>query len=334
MSRFAITLDDVRHGGHLMNFRANKRLLGLMLAPFALFTACAGLTPEEQAEYREIQEEVRRIQVEEIQPRQNDLNQIKDGKLVINVSEIQEQVNQIRNSRLEPLNKQLAALKTSDGVLAAPGTRIELEELNRRLDELMQLYSGMQAQITEHQDQLLAAKKAAAKELEEQISALRLELKVAESEDAAELIEAKIADLEEEIDARHTAIADQFGILIHTLEVSLHDISEEKEAVIREIHELELSAPEELEKTIDELENLIEQIVTKELRPLIERLNEATVGGDGNEVTREQLRAEIEKWLAKLTSLRTRMNELTKKSFQSMLGGLDLSALVGLAGQR
>ena len=100
--------------------------------------------------------------------------------------------------------------------------------------------------------------------------------------------------------------------------------------MIRRIHELELSAPEELEKTIDELENLIEEIVTTELRPLIEQLNEATAGGDPNTVTREQLRAEIELWLAKITSVRARLNELTAKSFKSLLGGLDLSGLSAL----
>lgn len=314
-----------------MNIRGNKRLLGLMLAPFALFTACVGLTPEEQAEYKELQEEVRRIEVEEIQPRQNDLHQIIEGKLVVNVTEIQERVNQIRNDRLEPLNQKLATLKSSDPVLAAPGTRIELEELNRRLEELMRLYSGVEAQIAEHREQLLAAKKASSEELVAIIAELEIDLENTEGEESAAAIEDEIHGLQEEIESRHTAIAEQFEILIHSLEFSLHDISEEKEDVIRKIHELELSAPEELAKTIDELENLIEEIVTTELRPLIERLNEATQSGDPNTETREQLRAEIEEWLNKIAALRARMNELTKKSFQSMLSGLNLGALAGLA---
>ncbi len=46
-----------------MRIRSNKRLLGIMLAPFALFSACVGLTPEEQAEYDQLQYEVHRIQV-------------------------------------------------------------------------------------------------------------------------------------------------------------------------------------------------------------------------------------------------------------------------------
>ncbi len=301
-----------------------------MLAPFALFTACVGLTPEEQAEYRELQEEVRRIQVEEIQPRQNELKQIAEGGLVVNVAELQQRVNQIRNEKIEPLNEKLASLKSSDPVLAAPGTRIELEELNTRLEELKQLYSGLHAQIEEHREQMHAAKKAAAAEPEAEIEELLVKLKNAETEDAAAEIEAMIDEWEEEIHARHTAIIEQFEILIHSLEITLHDVSEEKEAVFLRIQELELSAPEELEKTISELENTIEEIITSELRPLIEKLNEATSGGDGNAVTREQLKAEIEEWLEKLASLRARINELTKKSFQSLLGGLDLSSLSGL----
>ncbi len=313
-----------------MNFRANKRLLGLMLAPFALFTACVGLTPEEQAEYKELQEEVRRIQVDEIQPRQNGLNQIIEGKLVVDVKEIQEQVNQIRNERLEPLNKQLATLRSGDQFQAAPGTRVELQELNRRLDELKQLYSAIQAQIDEHRGQLLAAKEASAEQLEAEITGLELKLKATEDDTAAEEIEARIHELREEIERRHGAIAEQFGVLIHTLEISLHDVSEEKEQIARNIHEIELSAPEELEKAIEELENVLEQIISTELRPLIEKLNEATVGGDPNEVNRQQLREEIEEWLVKITALRARMNELTTKSFQSLLGGLDLSVFAGL----
>lgn len=316
-----------------MNILARKRLLGLMLAPFALFTACVGLTPEEQAEYKELQDEVRRIQVDEIQPRQHGLKKIADGKLVVNVTELQERVNQIRNERLEPLNDKLAVLKSGEQVFAAPGTRIELEELNSRLEELKQLYAAIQGQIDEHREQLLAAKKAAAEQLEAQISELELDLKSAETDEAENAIKAQIQELREEIDARHEAITDQFEILIHTLEVSLHDVSEEKEDVVRKIYELELSAPEELEKTIQELENTIEEIITKELRPLIEKLNEATSGGDSNSVTREQLRAEIEEWLGKLTSLRARINELTAKSLQSLLGGLDLSGLAGLGAQ-
>ncbi len=313
-----------------MKLRGNKRLLGLLLAPFALLTACVGLTPEEQAEYKELQAEVRRIQVEEIQPRQSELNEIIEGKLVVDVTEIQERVNQIRNERLAPLDEQLASLKSGDPVFAAPGTRLELEELNGRLNELTQLYAAIQAQIDEHRGQMLAAKAAAAEQLEAQISELELELKEAETDDAAELILEQIAILTEEIGARKSAIIDQFEILIHGLEISLHDVSEEKEDVVRKIHELELSAPEELEKTINELENQIETIVTKELRPLIEQLNEATAGGDPNAALRERLRAEIEEWLSKLASTRARINELTAKSFQSLLGGLDLGGLSGL----
>lgn len=47
----------------------SKRLLGLMIAPFALLTACVGLSPEEQAEYTSLQSELQRIQFEEISPR-------------------------------------------------------------------------------------------------------------------------------------------------------------------------------------------------------------------------------------------------------------------------
>lgn len=301
-----------------------------MLAPFALFTACVGLTPEEQAEYKELQEEVRRIQVEEIQPRQNDLKQIIDGKLVVDVAEIQAQVNQIRNEKLEPLDKKLTNLKTDLQVQAAPGTRIELAELNSRLEELERLSAGMKAQIAQHEEQRSAAKKAVAELLEEDISELELALKEAESDEAAAAIEEEIRGLREEIENRQAAIFDQFAVLIQSLEFSLYDISEEKAEVIQKIYELELTAPEELEKTIEDLENLIEEIITNELRPLIERLNEATVGGDPNEATREQLRAEIEEWLSKIASLRARMNELTQKSFQSILGGLNLNALAGL----
>lgn len=314
-----------------MPFRTNRRLLGLMLAPFALFTACVGLTPEEQAEYKELQDEVLRIQVEEIQPRQEQLKQIIDGKLVVNVEQLQEQVNQIRNEQIEPLNKKLASLKSGEQVFAAPGTRLDLEQLNLRLDELKRLHTAMEAQIAEHREQLAAAKAVAAEELEAAIAELEIALAEAESDEAAEQIEAEIAAVYAEIEVRHSALVEQFGILIHGLEMSLHDISEEKEDVVRAIHELELSAEEELGKTIEELEGAIDEIITHELRPLIEQLNAATTG-DVTEITREQLRGEIEEWLAELASMRARLNELTARSFQSWFNGLDLSGLLKASG--
>ncbi len=378
-----------------MNIRGNKRLLGLMLTPFALFTACVGLTPEEQAEYKELQEEVRRIQVEEIQPRQANLRDIVEGNLTVNLDELQKQINLIRNERLDPLEHKLAVLQSDGTVFAAPGTRIELEELNDRLNELQLLYSGLQEQIEEHNGLLEAAKKAAGREIEEKISLLEIELEEllnqleeigrdtdlraveiddaigelrddletldegsedatgiqaqieeldaewtsihdsetalkSEINDSIEVIEAEINQLREEIESRHSALRKQFGGLIHGMEISLHDVSEDKEAVVRRIQELELSAPEELEKAIDELEGLIESIITTELRPLIERLNEATRGEDPNDAAREQLRAELEEWLTKIAVLRARLNELTSKSFKSLLGGLDLGGLAAL----
>lgn len=380
-----------------MKIRQNRRLLGLMLAPFALFTACVGLTPEEQAEYRELQEEVRRIQIEEIEPRRGELQKVLEGKFVVDVEQLQAQINQVRNEKLEPLNEELVTLKSSDPVLAAPGTKIELEELNRRLEELEALHAGMKAEIEQQRQQLIAAKEAAASEPQEQIDALELEIKslveeleelgfntdiraleideqlaalreeledADEGSEAAQEITAAIAELEEEwellhdaeasakadleasidakeneihelraeIERRHGALIDQFENMILGLEISAHDIAEEKEDVIRRIHELELSAPEELEKTISDLEELIEKIVTTELRPLIERLEEARQGGDsgGATVSRERLVAELEEWLAKIAQLRARMSELSAKSFQSLINGLDLGALGSL----
>lgn len=378
-----------------MKIRQNKRLLGLMLAPFALFTACVGLTPEEQAEYKELQAELHRIQVEEIEPRREELQKLAEGKLVIDVEQLQAQVNQIRNDKLEPLNEELAALKSSDPILAAPGTRIELEELHQRLEELELLAAGLEAQIEEHRSKLIAAKEAATGPLEEEITGLELELKALveelenlfhetdlqaieineqldalreelegldEGSEDAEAIEAEIAALEgewdeihdaeavkkeelqsaidaieneiaelrKEIEDRQRALIEQFESLIHGLQISLHDISEEKEDVKRKIHDLELSAPEELDKTIDELEELIEKIVTSELQPLIERLEEARQGGSGATISREQIAAELERWFARIAEIRARMSELSSKSFQSLLSGLDLSALAAL----
>jgi chromosome segregation ATPase len=375
-----------------MNIRSNKRLLGLMLVPFALFSACVGLTPEEQAEYDALQSEVQRIQVEEIGPRQMKLHEIGDGKLAVNVTELQEKVNQIRNEKLGPLEHRLSGLQSGGEVLAAPGTKIELEELNRSLEELKMLYAGLQSQINETRGQMESAKKIAGQQIEEEITLLEIELKAqkttlenlfndtdiaaieinaslaeyrelletleADSADADEIraqiaelesewetlhdnesglktiiearieaTEAAIHELREEIESRHHALAEQFGDLIHELEVTLHDVSEEKESVVRKIHELELSAPEELEQAIEELEVLIEEIVSTELRPLIERINAAVAGGDPNAALREELRAELEEWLAEIASKRARMNELSSKSFQSMLSGLDLGGL-------
>lgn len=363
-----------------------------MLAPFALFTACVGLTPEEQAEYKELQSEVRRIQVEEIRPRQETLQKILEGGLVVDIGELQEQVNQIRNKKLGPLEHQLAGLQSGGQVLAAPGTRIELEELNRRLAELGLLYTGLQGEIAERRGQLEAAKSLAGQGVEVEITLLEIELKAlrqqleelfresdlrvldidaaiadlrelletlepdsadaddvragiagleAEREaihaeeaavkaDAARTIdqlEADIHALQEERDSRHHALVEQFGDLVHGLEVSLHDVSEEKEDVVRRIHGLELSGPEELQRTIDELEGLIAEIVTTELRPLIERINGASEGGGPNSVTREQLRADLEEWLTRIAGMRARMSELNARSFQSLLSGFDISGL-------
>ncbi len=367
-----------------------------MLAPFTLFTACVGLSPEEQAEYKELQAELHRIQVEEIEPRRDELQKIVEGKLVIDVEQLQAQVNQIRNEKLEPLNDKLTSLKSDEAVLAAPGTRVDLEELNQKLEELEALYAGIQQEISKNREQMITAKKIAAAPLEEQIHELELALKALfeelenigretdlraieidgllaglrseleeadEGSGAAAEIEAAIAELEEEwdvlheteanaktevessidakeneiielrkeIEERHIALIDSYENLILGLEITAHDIAEEKEDVIRRIHELELSAPEELDKTINELEELIEEIVTTELRPLIERLEAARQGdGDGATVSREQLVAELEKWLARVTEIRARMSELSAKSFQSLLGGLDLGGLAAL----
>ena len=112
----------------------------------------------------------------------------------------------------------------------------------------------------------------------------------------------------------------------------MHDIAEEKADVRQQIHEIELASHEELEKTIEDLENLIEETIATELRPLIEQLNAATIGGDVNAATKERLMAEIEDWLARLAELRARINELTSKSLQSLLGGLDLQSLVAGSG--
>lgn len=322
----------------------SKRLLGLMIAPFALLTACVGLSPEEQAEYTSLQSELQRIQFEEISPRQEKLRDLADGNLVVNIDKIHEQVNQIRNEKLAPLEQKLAGLKSQSEVLAAPGTRIELEELNQRLAELDLLAAGLKSQIAEYRDQLALAKEAAGSQLEVEISLLDIDLVelrervdtlssdadiIALKEQIAE-IEAKIKALREESDSRGEALAAQFGTIIHDLEMSLHDISEEKSDIAIKIHDLELTAPEELEQTITDLEKMIEQITTSELRPLIERLNEATSGDGGSVELREQLRAELEEWLSRVSEIRTRINDLQAKSLQSILGGLNLGG-VGVA---
>lgn len=384
-------------GGLLMKILANKRLLSLAIAPFALFTACAGLTPEEQAEYSNLQNEMRRIQVEEIAPRQEQLQKIISGQMVVDVTQLQARVNQIRNEKLHPLEEELVGLRSSEELLAAPGTKVELEELNTRLAELDALTATLLAQVEEHRDQRDAAKAAAAEQLEEQIVGLRIErdalqqqleellhdtdLRAGEitesltdlreqlealepgSGDAAG-IEANIIELEDEWDAIHAteselkaeleaeiteiqtqidvllaliddstgAINTQFTNLIHALEVSIHDLSEEKADVIRLIHELELSAPDELQQTIEEIETLIEKVVTGELRPLIEQINASIAGGDPIAIAREQLRAELEEWLSELSAMKDRIAELGSKSFESMLDGLDLGAFSGFGG--
>ena len=375
-----------------MRIRSNKRLLGLMLTPFALFSACVGLTPEEQAEYTDLQSEVRRIQDEEITPRQQQLHEILEGGLVLDINDLNEKVNQIRNEKLGPLEHQLSGLQSGEQVLAAPGTRIELEELNRRLEELGLLSAGLEGQISEYREQLEAAKSAASHQVEQEITVLEVErhalleqledlfrdtdLRAAEidaslaelrqalevldpdSTEAREVrsgiaefeaewetlhdnesalkaeieatvgrIEAEIAALREESAGRSDVLAEQFGVLIHGLEISLHDVSEEKEDAVRRIHEIELSGPEELQEAIAELENLIEEIVTSELRPLIERINQSVAGEDADGQAREQLRVELEDWLATIASKRARMNELNSKSFQSLLQGLNLGGL-------
>lgn len=325
-----------------MKLRANKRLMGLVIAPFVLFTACVGLSPEEQAEYSYLQSELQRIQFEEISPRQAKLRDIADGKMVVDVDQLHEQVNQIRNEKLAPLQHKLAGLKSQGEVLAAPGTRIELEELNQRLVELDLLSAGIKSQIAEYREQLALAKDSVSGQIEDEITALEDELAALRaqlasvSSDADENalkaqiaeIEAEIAALREESEDRIAALATQFGTIIHGLEMSLHDISEEKSDIAIKIHDLELTAPEELEQAITELEALIEKITTSELRPLIERLNAATVGGDATADLREQLRAELEEWLTKVTDIRARMSELQARSLQAILGGLDLSGLV------
>ena len=363
-----------------------------MLVPFALFSACVGLSPEEQAEYNELQSEVSRIQVEEIAPRQQQLHEILNGGFAVDINELQEQVNQIRNERLEPLEHRLSGLQSGGQVLAAPGTRIELEEMNRKLEELGLLSAGLQAQIAEYRGQLEAAQTAAGQQLEEQIGLLEIKLEAlqqqleelfrdtdlraveieeslsdlrelletletdsseadearagitefeaewealhdsesamkSEVEEAIEQINAEINALREEINGRHSALAVQFGGLILGLEISLHDVSEEREDIVRRIHDIELSAPEELKQAIEELQELIDTIVKNELRPLIERLNEATAGGNPNSVSREKLKAELEEWLTIVARNRARMNELNSKSFESLLGGLNLGGL-------
>ena len=141
-------------------------------------------------------------------------------------------------------------------------------------------------------------------------------------------IEAKIHALRKESESRSATLSAQFGAIIHDLEMSLHDISEEKSDIAIKIHDLELSAPEELEQVITELESMIEKITTSELRPLIEKLNEATSGGESSAGLREQLRAELEEWLARVSEIRARINELQAQSLQAILGGLDLSGFV------
>lgn len=376
-----------------MKIRSNRRLLGLMLTPFALFTACVGLSPEEQVEYNQLKSEVQRIQAEEIGPRQQQLHEIATGGIVVDVNQLQAQVNQIRSEKLAPLEHRLSGLQSGSEVLAAPGTKIELEELNRKLQELEQLSAGLKSQISEYREQLEVAQLASGEQLEEQISLLEIELDalnlqlaelfrdtdlqaaeidasladlrelletleadsadadeartgiaefeaeweaihqgesamMAELEDAIEAVKAEIAVLRAEINGHNESLANQFGGLIHGLEISLHDVSEEREDVVQRIHNLELSAPEELQQVIEELEKLIETIVTTELRPLIVRMNEATVGGDSNSTTREQVRAELEEWLATVAGKRARMNELNSKSFKSLMGGLNLGSLL------
>jgi hypothetical protein len=325
-----------------MKLRVNKRLIGLMLAPFALLTACVGLSPEEQAEYSRLQSELQRIQFEDISPRKEKLRDLADGKLVVDVDQLHEQVNQIRNEKLAPLQHKLAGLKSQQEVLAAPGTRIDLEELNRRLVELDLLSAGIKSQIAEYREQLELAKGAAASQVEAEITLLEVDLAALREQLAAATnvadendlkaqiaeIEAKIHALREESEIRNAALSSQFGTIIHDLEMSLHDISEEKSDIAIKIHDLELSAPEELEQVIIELESMIEKITTSELRPLIERLNAASSGGDGTSDLREQLRAELEEWLARVSEIRARINELQAQSLQSILGGLDLSGFV------
>ncbi len=307
----------------------NRRLLGLLLAPFAVFAGCVGLTSEEQAEYRELQEEVRRIQAEEISPRKDQLREVIEGKFVVDIAELEAQVNHVRNERIEPMNQRLAALKSGEQAHAAPGTRIDLEELNTRLAELELLHAGLEGQVIEHREQLVQAKAAASAELEAQIADLEIQLKETSDTDEKAAIEAQIEALWAEIQARQIALIDQFELLIHGIELSMHDISEEKATVIQEIHELELASHEELGKTIEDLEILIEETIASELRPLIEQLNAATDGGDASVATKERLMSEIEDWLARLAETRARVNELTSKSLRSMLSGLNLEALAG-----
>ena len=147
----------------------------------------------------------------------------------------------------------------------------------------------------------------------------------AEIGEAIKRFEAEISELREENDRRNHALAQQFGELIHGLEISLHDVSEEKENMVRSIYDLELSASDELQQTIDE-------IITFELRSLIERINATATGSDPNGATREQLRAELEEWLARIASNQARMNELNAKSLQSFLSELNIGGLLA-AGQ-
>lgn len=152
-------------------------------------------------------------------------------------------------------------------------------------------------------------------------------------------LESEIKQLERSVEDISDSLWSQLAAVLEEIERDIHRMEQEQADILALLQPLVFGAagdepgdvPEEPVDTSEleaELEAAIQDIIDTELRPLMDKVN-AIVAGEDFTALIEELKVELEDWLARLAELRERFNELTRKSFESLLSGVDLSSIFG-----